>query len=242
MENCNNIKVHQTDERMYFLRKLMCGTYTAQPLHIFAPNIPIEARTLEDIPDSATVIGGKVTQEALSLANSRDITIINIMEDERFQADNARLTAQGALSVILEHSLLSLEDMQVLVIGFGRTGAAVARVLDALDVSLDIASNSSVRQAYAFAERVIPSSNFDLSRYDVIINTVPKPLISDTETMTIKSGAIYIDLASKPGINLEYAAYLGVDADIYPALPAKYCPISAANAMYRFIKEVLKND
>ena len=34
--------------------------------------------------------------------------------------------------------------------------------------------------------------------------------------------------------------YLGIDADIYPALPAKTCPYSAAKAMYDFISEVKK--
>lgn len=81
-------------------------------------------------------------------------------------------------------------------------------------------------------------SNFDFSKYDIVINTVPAPIVNDKELMSMKDDCVYIDLASKPAINLDYAKYLGIDADIYPALPAKICPISAAKAMLDYIMEV----
>ncbi len=161
-----------------------------------------------------------------------------MMENEKFQAVNSRLTAEGALNVIGSRSLKSISECQYLVLGFGRTGAACAKLLCLLDTTLDIATNSSLRPAHAFARHVVSLGNFDFSLYDVVINTVPKPIVSDMDAMTFKQGAIYVDLASSPALNLEYARYLGVDADIYPALPARISPLSAANAMLEYIKEI----
>lgn len=236
----NNLTVHQSDERMFFLSRLLHKTRFDTPTHVFAPNINVDVNTLSDVEDGAHIVLGKCTDEARALAQSRDITLYNIMQDEKFQSVNSRLTAEGALMVMIEHSVKSIFDCKVLVMGFGRMGAAVAKLLDRLDISFDIATTSSLRPAYAFAKNVVPMSGFDFSPYDVVINTVPLAVVKDSELMTMSKETVYIDLASKAAINLEYAKYLGIDADIYPALPAKTCPYSAAKAMQEYISEVIK--
>ena len=225
---------------MFFLERLMLKTQFSVPTHVFAPNISVDAQTLADIEDGAQIVLGKCTDEARAICESRDIKLYNIMQDEKFQAVNSRLTAEGALMVMIEHSVKSIIDCNVLVLGFGRMGAAVAKLLGKLDISLDVATTSSLRPAYAFANNVLPMRDFDFAPYDIVINTVPLAVVNDADLTSMKKDAVYIDLASKPAVNLEYARYLGVDADIYPALPAKTCPYSAAKAMQEYISEVLK--
>ncbi len=232
--------IHQTDERTYYLSAMLKGKKFATPTHIFAPNVLIEARTLAQVEDSATLFCGRILDEAMHLANSRDITIYNYDSSERFQAINSRLTAEGCLKAIIEHSQKSIQDCYMLVMGFGRTGASVCKILSKLDISFDVATTASKRPANAFAKRIIPLGEFDFSPYDVVINTVPSPIVSDKELMSMRKDLVYIELASSPAINLDYAKYLGIDADIYPALPAKTCPYSAGLAMYDFISEVTK--
>ncbi|MDE6303139.1 MAG: hypothetical protein K2M36_06100 [Clostridia bacterium] len=238
--NENNLTVHQSDERMFFLSRLLNKAQFALPTHVYAPNINIDLTALEGIEDGAQVVMGKCTDEAREEAKTRNISLYNIMQNEKFQAVNSRLTAEGALMVMIEHSVKSIVDCHVLVMGFGRMGAAVAKLLSKLDISLDIATSSSLRPAYAFAKNVVPMSGFDFSPYDIVINTVPLAVVNDGDLMSMSKDAVYIDLASKPAINLEYAKYLGIDADIYPALPAKTCPYSAAKAMQEYISEVIK--
>ncbi|MBR4800498.1 MAG: hypothetical protein IK048_02330 [Clostridia bacterium] len=233
------VNVHETDERMYYLTRMLRGRKIERPTHVFAPNIVVDARTLNEVEDGAYVFLGRTNEEAELLANSRNITLDAYSKNEKFQSVNSRLTAEGTLKIILEKTTKGLFDLSVLVIGFGRTGAAVARLLCDVGAKLTVASNSSVRQAYALAERVIAPKNFDFAPYDVIVNTVPNPIITDKDTMTIQDGTLYIDLASSPAINLEYARYLGADASIYPALPAKTAPYSAGKAIFDYIQEVL---
>lgn len=223
---------------MFYLKSMLKGVAFSKPTHVFAPNVLIESKTLSAVDDGAQVFCGRTTGEAEMLANSRDITLFSYNNSERFQAINSRLTAEGTLEVIIEHSKKSIADCYVLVMGFGRSGAAMAKLLGKLDVAFDVASTSSVRPAHAFAKNVLPMHDFDFSKYDVVINTAPSPLVSDKELMSMKEDCVYIDLASKSAINLDYARYLGIDADIYPALPAKTCPVSAAKAMFDYIMEV----
>lgn len=236
----NNLTVLRTDERMYFLQKLLADASFDRDTHVFAPNVALDEDKLSEVADGGLVICGKCSDVVRNSAKSRGIDVFEIMRDEKFLAVNSRLTAEGALMIMLEHSLISISDANVLVLGFGRMGAAVVRLLNRLGVRVSVASNGSQRPAYAFAERVIPLEGFDFAPYDIIVNTVPHPIVKDAELLTARETTVYIDLASKPAINLEYAKYLGLDADIYPALPAKVCPLGAAVAMRDYISEVTK--
>lgn len=229
--------VHETDERTFYLKSMLDGTLFPVPTHVFAPNVLVEAKTLTDVDDGATVYCGRILEEAKMLANSRDITLKSYSADEKFQAINSRLTAEGALAILIERLKKSVAESYVFVLGFGRTGAAVTKILCKLDVTTDVATTSSLRPAHAFAKRILPMRDFDFSPYDAVINTVPSAIVSDKQLMSMKKDCVYIDLASTPAINLEYARYLGIDAQIYPALPAKACPVSAAKAMYDYIME-----
>lgn len=225
---------------MFFLRQQL-GFSPKKNTHIFAPNILLGAKDLEGFYGGEIVVGGRADNEAIALFNSLDIKYFNMLEDEIFQARNARLTAEGTLDIILSHSFISIDRLKVLVIGFGRTGAAVVKLLRDVGVgALTVATNSSLRPAMAFADNVIKSSNFDFAPYDIVINTAPQQIIDDKEILTFSSSAIYIDLASKPALSLNFAKYLGVDADIYPALPAKTAPISAGEAIADYVRRVLK--
>lgn len=236
----NNLTVHRTDERMYFLQKLLSGAKFERDVHVFAPNVALDDEKLAEVANGGLVICGKCADVVRNSAKKRGIDVFEMMRDEKFLAVNSRLTAEGALMLMLEHSLLSISDAHVLVMGFGRMGAAVVNLLGKLGVRMSVATNGSSRPAYAFAQSVIPLENFDFAPYDVIINTVPYPIVKDAELLTMRETAVYIDLASSPAVNLEYAKYLGLDADIYPALPAKVCPLGAAVAMKDYISEVTK--
>lgn len=232
--------IYQTDERMFFLRNEL-GFSAKKRTHIFAPNILLGLGNVAEVGDHEVVIGGKADEEVKAHFNSTDVKYFNMLGDEKFQARNSRLTAEGTLHVILSHALMALDEMSVLVIGFGRTGAAVARILRQVGVKkLTVATTASLRPAYAFADEVIPVGSFDFAHYDTVINTVPQHIIDDKAVLTFSPSALYIDLATKPALNLCFAKYLGIDAEIYPALPAKTAPLSAARAIKDYVLEVTK--
>ena len=54
----------------------------------------------------------------------------------------------------------------------------------------------------------------------------------------MRHDVVYIDLASTPAADVKMLRTLGLDADVYPALPAKCAPESAALAMKDYILEV----
>lgn len=232
--------VCETDERTYFLKRMLTGMHPAVNTYIFAPNLVLTERETERIGVGEILVCGRTAPDAEKAIRDKRIKVHYMMRDEKFQAANAVLTAEGALGIIIDHTMKSLADINVLVIGFGRTGAAMCKLLTKLDVDYDVATTASHRPAGAFAKRTVGTEGLDLTPYDVIVNTVPEKIISEEQALSMPAHAVYIDLASKPALDLAALQNLGMDADIYPALPAKVSPESAARVMKKYITEVSK--
>ena len=99
------LTVHETDERMYYLKHMLWRTKVNAYTHVFAPNVLVAAGTLAEIEDDAYLFLGRADDEAIHLADSRNITLDFYSKDEKFQAVNSRLTAEGALKIILEKAV-----------------------------------------------------------------------------------------------------------------------------------------
>lgn len=229
--------VYETDERTYFLKRMLRDKTPERDTHVFAPNLTLTEAELTGVRDGDVLVCGKLDESAKACCATAGVRVRYFSEDETFAAENARLTAEGALGIILEHSMLSLADMKVLIVGFGRIGAALCRLLSPLGVDFDVVTTASPRPARAFAARVFTPAEADFSRYDVVVNTAPEQLFTDEQALALPADGVYIDLASRPAVNLKMLTGLGLDAGIYPALPAKCCPKSAARAMMNFVTE-----
>ena len=77
------------------------------------------------------VFGGGFTAQQTAYLNERNIPFFDFLRDEGFTQYNAKLTAQGALRLLLTQTEDDLSNQRVLITGFGRVGRAVAALLTA---------------------------------------------------------------------------------------------------------------
>ncbi|MDD4840019.1 MAG: hypothetical protein PHE93_05085 [Clostridia bacterium] len=231
-----------SDNRMRCLKSELEKLHapSGRPCYVFSPNVLLDFEMVSELSDYAVLFYGRATDEAISLFESKELTTFCLLKDEEFAAKNAILTAEATLSILIDRSPLALSELNVLIVGFGRIGAALASLLCRLGVRTTIATSASSRPARAFCEHVIPISELDFSQYNAIVNTAPVCIANDQQVLSLKPQTLFIDVASKPSINLAFANYLGIDAAIYPALPTKFSPLSAAKIIKDFIVENLE--
>ena len=75
-----------------------------------------------------------------------------------------------------------------------------------------------------------------LCSFDLLVNTVPAPILGLEELSALKEGALVLDLASRPGgVDWESARALGVRAVHALSLPGKTAPVTAG----RYIQETV---
>lgn len=80
-----------------------------------------------------------------------------------------------------------------------------------------------------------------LHAYDLVVNTVPAPVLGVEELAALKQGTAVLDLASLPGgVDDESAAALNVRVIRALALPGKEAPLTAARLLRDTVYHLLE--
>lgn len=184
---------------------------------------------LEDcLTDDTIVFGGHLNHKALD-----GHICIDLLQDHRYLAENAAITAHCALRYALEGSPAILQDSCVLVVGWGRIGKCLSDLLKKLGAKVSIYARKESDRAMAVAlgfDAVDDLSTEDLSKYTIIYNTVPQMLLPEG-MLSIEQ--IKIDLASHPGIG-------GKDVIWARGLPNKDAPKSSGQLIAKTVERLGK--
>ncbi len=182
-------------------------------------------RVLERLPTEVIVVGGSLNHPALQ--NHRTV---DFLQDQSYLADNAVITAHCALSVAAPLLKTTLTDTSVLVIGWGRIGKCLAKLLNGIGADVTVAARKETDRAMlrALGYQAVDLSG-PLSPYGLIFSTVPAPIFTGKST-----NGIQIDLASKRGLS-------GKDVIWARGLPGIHAPESSgrciAETFLRLCKE-----
>ena len=184
---------------------------------------PYLSYILSMLPPSTIVIGGNV--------NLPEHKVWNFLEDETYLARNAAITAHCAIKSALPHLQATLADTPTLVIGWGRIGKCLARLLRAMDCPVTVAARKETDRAQlqALGYTVQDTTKLNPGPYGLIFNTVPAPVLPEAQTAALK-----IELASTDGI-------AGPDVITARGLPGKLAPLTSgkliAETILRYHKE-----
>lgn len=197
---------------------------------------------LRALTKSAVVCAGKPDGRLTALASRLGLDFVDYFDREELVALNALATAEGALSLILRNSPLTIWDSRVLVIGSGRIGKMLAERLRALGAHVTVSARKPGDMAYirAMGCKAADTRTLgpELKRFDTVVNTVPALVLGREQLLLMRPDTLCIDLASRPG-GLDFAAAKELDLNVIWALglPAETAPETAG----RIIKETLLN-
>ena len=185
------------------------------------------SQLLQSLPENTHVIGGNLNHTAIPQAQ-----IIDLLKDEAYLAKNAALTAHCALKTVSRHIEYTFQDLPVLVIGWGRIGKCLARLLRLLDAKVTVAarkeSDRAMLQALGYRSCSISQLSTDASQFDLIFNTVPHPVLHAADC---HPSALLAELASSPGI-------LGDGVIDARGLPGKEAPKSSGELIGKTILRI----
>lgn len=162
--------------------------------------------------------------------------VIDLWADEALQLDNARLTAEGALSAAMRSGSRAIGDTRAMVVGYGRIGRALTELLVALGADCLVASRSEAGRNRAVERGATAADTARIGAAlpgrQLIFNTAPATVLDAEALKRADPGAMIVDLASPPyGVDLRAAWSRGLRAWREPGLPGRYCPESAARAL-----------
>ena len=179
---------------------------------------------LEKLPRNTTVIGGNLP--------AMEWPVYDLLQDPVYVADNAYITADCAVRLIMDRLPNALRRCPVLVIGWGRIGKCLAALLKGLEANVTVAARKETDRAMltALGYPAIPIDGLQSDGYRVILNTVPVMVLPHCHERCLK-----IDLASMPGIG-------GEDVLWARGLPGKDAPEASGELIARTVLKYLNQE
>ena len=154
---------------------------------------------LSKLPKTATVIGGNLKHPLLE-----DRPILDLLQDARYLAENAAITADCAVQIARNNLSVVLKDCPVLVLGWGRIGKCLAQMLKVAGAEVTVAARKetdiAMLQALGYRAEWLDKLCYSLMRYRVVFNTAPASVLSEEQVKHCREDCVKIDLASSTGI------------------------------------------
>ena len=194
---------------------------------------------LSHIP-SVQVFGGRIPQSWQEQLTSVGCLVTDYYEREDLQIKNARITAEGAIMTAMELSDKAILGMPIAVLGYGRIGQYLSRLLVAWGAKVTVYARRSESLAQAASDGCDTCHISHLSNltqgYGVIFNTIPTRLIGKEILSLMPCDTLMIDLSSHPfGIDPDAAGEMttrcGLGVVFAPSLPGRYAPRDAGIAI-----------
>ncbi len=217
----------------------------AESADIFIAKYPFEAGCAECVSalskDSKLILlnSGYPTKDE---TGGRECVCLS--DDGVFALENAVLTAEGAVCAAMNRVPFALNAENILVIGYGRIGRSLTEILVGLRARVTVASRREAGRLQALARG---AASVDSERLKsvlgdarVVFVTSPDRVLGYDELTRVSRGALLIDLSGSPhGVDMEECEKLRLNARRESGVPGRYCPESAAKAMYRAVLRAL---
>lgn len=175
--------------------------------------------------------------------NIKADTIYDYTKCESFALKNAYITAESAVALAIDNDDESLINNSVLIVGYGRIGKALHKILSAYTNNITICArnkNSRTLAACCCAETIDFDSLKKKNDYKFVFNTVAHPVFNENELESMRKNTLIIDLASFPGgVDKHIAKANDIKLIIARGLPAKYSPKTAGNIVAQTVDEMI---
>lgn len=161
----------------------------------------------------------KLLPEIEAACKQEKVPVLNYMASEEFLLQNAALTAEGFLSILIANTPFSLLHARILLLGLGRCGKALFSLFKTLDIPTE-------------AYDLMPDRLENAGSFNVVVNTIPAPVVTRTHLESLDPSCFLFDIASAPGgFEPDAVSRLNMTLITCPGIPGKTSPQSAGYAI-----------
>lgn len=201
-------------------------THLLLPVPSFLGGDDYLAEILAPLSENVTVVGGNLNSLLL-----KEYQTVDLLQDPYYLAENAAITARCALRLVDN----DLSGAQVLVLGWGRIGKCLGKLLEQAGAEVTIAarkdSDLAMIQALGYHSIPICKLQAQLYQYDAILNTVPAMVL---DQMQCREDCTILELASIPGM-------AGENIISARGLPGKMAPEESGKLIAERVKKLILN-
>jgi dipicolinate synthase subunit A len=211
---------------------------------IFAttPIIPREP-LLRELAARAHIILGRADDGLKSAASGLGVSIHEYEGDHELMLLRAPAIVEAVIKVLIENTQITIHDSCICVVGQGNIGTVLTRTLIALGAHVTVAARSPIQRASAYTMGAVALDFGDLQdasgSFDIIVSTVPAPIVTSTIIDRLPSHALIVDMAAPPGsCDLNHAKNTGRRA-IWARALGRRAPITVGGSQWLGIARII---
>ena len=210
-------------------------------------NKPKLVDIISKIPCGTKVLAGCVSERVEDVFQQRGIEWTDYYGAESLQKQNAYLTAEATLQLVMQNTSRAVKNSKVLVIGSGRCGKQTAKLFKKIGAKVTLTSRKLKDKIKTLLMGIKPAKTARLrqivNEFQVIVNTVPHPVLTECVLQSIPEGVFVVELASSAaGVDLKAAEKHGTNLLYAPSLPGRYLHLSAAEAISNTLTKIIRED
>ena len=212
-----------------------CDFYTSFPITTF----------ISLLKPGQILFGGGFKGSVVSHCMNSGIKAIDILNIPDFYRNNAFYTAEGLLGYIISNTNFSLKASNILVLGYGKCGSEICNLFNNVGSNIffyennESKINDGLNKNFTFLD--INKKNNNLSKIDIIINCIPKNILSISNLKTLQKSCTIFDIASYPyGFDKDILNSLSLTYHICPGLPGKYASKSSGELIAKNISSIIE--
>ncbi|RYD06791.1 hypothetical protein N752_02325 [Desulforamulus aquiferis] len=199
---------------------------------------------LVKLPPNAPIFAGFARPKLKEIVQRSNVRLITVLDLDEVAILNSIPSAEGAVQMAMDNTDITIHNSKSFVLGFGRTGASIARLLQGMGARVTVVSRDAAHRARAFEMGMETIDLKDLSdtisRAEIIFNTVPTMVLTNSILTKAMEDTVIIDVASPPGgTDFDAAKRLGIKALLAPGLPGRVAPKTAGQILSRVMPGLL---
>lgn len=184
----------------------------------------INSNILSKTNKNVVIYTGLITDTLIEMAHQRKI--ISFLDDKIVKKENDLITVESI------KSLVDREEVEnICILGYGDIGKLLEQNLIKYNLFIGVKDNKLKNRE--FCTNDINQMKLVFSQCDLIINTVPKNIITEN---VINNKSKIIDIASAPYGANEYVRNKFENYYIYSGIPGKFAPEASGKVLAKKIK------
>lgn len=201
-------------------------------------------KLISQIPRQVPIIVGMARPFLREWVERYGIDLIEILDMDQVAILNSIPSAEGAIQIAMEKLPITIHNSNSWVLGFGRVGKTLARMLDGLGAKTTVCARNPVDLA-RILEIGYTGVTFEkmpelIGEAEIIFNTVPAMVLDEKVLQHCNKEVLIVDLASAPGgTDFQAAEKLGIEALLAPGLPGKVAPRTAGKILAQVIPDLI---
>ncbi|MTI82260.1 MAG: dipicolinate synthase subunit DpsA [Firmicutes bacterium] len=207
----------------------------------------LDEKLLVSLPANTPIFAGFARERLVEVIKRCNLRLIEVLKQDDVAILNSIPSAEGAVQMAMEATPITIHGSECYVLGYGRTGATLARLLQGMGAKVTVTARKEAQLARIYEIGMRSMTYEDLPNHineaQIIFNTVPAKVLTNCILSKASSEVVIIDLASPPGgTDFDATERLDIKALLAPGLPGKVAPKTAGQILARVIPRLLAEE